>query len=58
MAENSMRVLEGETVVFLEPDLLDASAFVDRISDDGDEFEALVEAIRQAGQSSPILTGT
>jgi ParB family chromosome partitioning protein len=55
MAENSMRVLEGETVVFLEPDLLDASAFVDRISDDGDEFGALVEAIRQAGQSSPIL---
>ena len=55
MAENSMRVLEGETVVKLDPDLLDASAFADRISDDEEEFAGLVEAIKQAGQSSPIL---
>ena len=55
MAENSMRVLEGETIVKLDPDMLDASAFADRISDDAEEFAGLLEAIKQAGQSSPIL---
>ena len=55
MAENSMRVLEGETIVKLDPDMLDASVFADRISDDEEEFAGLVEAIKQAGQSSPIL---
>ena len=55
MAENSMRVLEGETIVMLDPELLDASSFVDRISDDEEDFSALVEAIRHAGQSIPIL---
>ena len=55
MAENSMRVLEGETIVMLDPDMLDASAFADRVSDDEEEFAGLVEAMRQAGQSSPIL---
>jgi ParB family chromosome partitioning protein len=55
MAENSMRVLEGETIVKLDPDLLDASGFADRIGDDDEDFAALVAAIRRAGQSSPIL---
>jgi ParB family chromosome partitioning protein len=55
MAENSMRVLEGETIVKLDPDMLDASAFADRISDDDEDFAGLMDAIRQAGQSSPIL---
>ncbi|MCW0000599.1 plasmid partitioning protein RepB [Pararhizobium sp. YC-54] len=55
MAENSMRVLEGETIVKLDPDMLDASVFADRISDDEEDFASLVEAIKQAGQSSPIL---
>jgi ParB family chromosome partitioning protein len=55
MAENSMRVLEGETIIMLDPELLDASSFVDRISDDEEDFSALVEAIRHAGQSIPIL---
>lgn len=55
MAENSMRVLEGETIVMLDPDRLDASAFADRIDDDEADFASLVDAIRQSGQSSPIL---
>ncbi|WP_234843352.1 plasmid partitioning protein RepB [Sinorhizobium meliloti] len=55
MAENSMRVLEGETIISLDPDLLEASPFADRIDGSDDDFAALVAAIAQAGQSSPIL---
>jgi ParB family chromosome partitioning protein len=55
MAENSMRVLEGETVVSLDPELLEPSPFADRIDSDDEEFAALVAAIERAGQSSPVL---
>ncbi|MUZ74776.1 plasmid partitioning protein RepB [Agrobacterium vitis] len=55
MAENSMRVFEGETIVSLDPELLEPSPFADRIDSDDEEFAALVAAIGQAGQSSPVL---
>ncbi|MCY1740973.1 plasmid partitioning protein RepB [Ensifer sp. SL37] len=55
MAENSMRVLEGETVVSLDANLLDASFVVDRIDVGDDDYLLLRDAIRQHGQSSPIL---
>ncbi|EJT00843.1 plasmid partitioning protein RepB [Rhizobium sp. CCGE 510] len=55
MAENSMRVFEGETIVSLDPELLEPSPFADRIDSDDDEFAALVSAIERAGQSSPVL---
>lgn len=55
MAENSMRLLEGEAIVYLDPALLDPSPFADRIGEDPVEFAALVAAIRDVGQASPIL---
>ncbi|QND44722.1 plasmid partitioning protein RepB (plasmid) [Rhizobium lusitanum] len=55
MAENSIRLLEGETVVGLDPGSLDASFVADRIADDETDFIQLREAIRQSGQSTPIL---
>ncbi|MGV1760586.1 plasmid partitioning protein RepB [Rhizobium sp. A22-96] len=55
MAENSLRLLEGDTVVSLDPELLDASFVADRIGDDMDDYVQLREAIRQSGQSTPIL---
>ncbi|MHC1550224.1 plasmid partitioning protein RepB [Phyllobacterium sp. K27] len=55
MAENSMRVLDGETIVSLDPEVLEASPFADRITSNDEDFSALVSAIEQAGQSSPIL---
>lgn len=55
MAENSMRLLEGDAVVELDPALLDASPFADRIGEDKEEFEMLVAAIKDVGQLSPIL---
>lgn len=55
MAENSMRLLEGEAIVQLDPAVLDPSPFADRIGEDPEQFQALVSAIQAMGQSSPIL---
>lgn len=53
--EIETRLLEGETVVDLDPDTIDVSFVSDRMEDDKETFEELVEAIRQRGQDSPIL---
>lgn len=55
LAENSVRLLEGETVVSLDPALLDGSFIADRIGSDEAEFLTLREAIKASGQSTPIL---
>lgn len=55
MAEASMRLLEGEAVISLDPACLEDSPFADRLGDDDGEFDNLVEAIRSTGQMSPIL---
>jgi ParB family transcriptional regulator, chromosome partitioning protein len=53
--EFEARLLEGATVIELDPATIDASFVADRMSDDRQAFEELVEAIRQRGQDSPIL---
>ncbi|RVH08720.1 plasmid partitioning protein RepB [Sinorhizobium meliloti] len=53
--EFEARLLEGATVVELDPATIDASFVADRMGDDTDAFEELVEAIRQRGQDSAIL---
>lgn len=53
--EFETRLLEGETIVDLDPDIIDVSFVADRMDDDKKAFEELVEAIRQRGQDSPIL---
>ncbi|RWP91843.1 plasmid partitioning protein RepB, partial [Mesorhizobium sp.] len=55
MAENSMRLLDGETVVSLDPALVSASFVSDRIEESDEEYRELREAIRTSGQASPIL---
>ncbi|MDF0695903.1 plasmid partitioning protein RepB [Rhizobium sp. MC63] len=55
IAARADRLLEGETVVELEPDLVDPSFVRDRIEDDEQEFAELRSAIRDRGQDSPIL---
>ncbi|MER9304299.1 plasmid partitioning protein RepB [Mesorhizobium sp. M0496] len=55
MAENSMRLLDGETVVSLDPALVTASFVSDRIEESDEEYRELREAIRTSGQASPIL---
>ncbi|WP_085044096.1 plasmid partitioning protein RepB [Ensifer aridi] len=53
--EFEARLLEGATVIELDPEKVDASFIADRMEDDAEAFEGLVEAIRQRGQDTPIL---
>lgn len=55
LAERADKLLEGETVVELDPSVVDASFVRDRLEDDPQAFEDLVAAIREQGQTSPIL---
>lgn len=55
LAEASQRMLEGETIVNLDPGSVDQSSIVDRIEADDDEYQELRDAIRIRGQDSPIL---
>lgn len=54
-AAKAERLLEGETVVDLDPSLIDSSFVSDRMEDDDEAFGELVAAIRERGQDSPIL---
>ncbi|MGX5844982.1 plasmid partitioning protein RepB [Mesorhizobium sp. ArgA1] len=55
MAENSLRMLDGETIVSIDPALLDSSFVADRIGEDDQDYRDLREAISRSGQSTPIL---
>lgn len=49
------KLLEGETVIELDPETIDSSFVSDRLEDSHEEFEKLVAAIAERGQDSPIL---
>lgn len=49
------QALTGEAVVELDPAVIDASFVTDRIDDEPEAFDALVEAIRERGQDTPVL---
>lgn len=53
--EIEARLTAGEIVVELEPSEIDASFVADRLSQDDEEFQTLLQAIRERGQDSPIL---
>jgi ParB family chromosome partitioning protein len=55
IAARADRLIEGETIVDLDPESVDASFVRDRLATDGEEFLELMEAIRERGQDSPIL---
>jgi ParB family chromosome partitioning protein len=55
MAENTKKLMEGEVIVDLDPRLIDVSFVADRLSDDGQEFQELLQAIKESGQTTPIL---
>ena len=48
-------IAEGAAVVDITPDKIDSSFVADRLPDDGEGFQQLLEAIRQSGQKSPVL---
>ena len=49
------RLTAGDAVVELEPSSIDASFVSDRLTQDDEDFQSLVEAIKERGQDSPIL---
>lgn len=55
LAENTKKLMEGEVIVELDPQSLDASSISDRLSDGGEEYQELKQAIQDSGQSTPIL---
>ncbi len=55
LAENSKRLLEGETIVEIDASLIDASFVNDRLSGDDEAFEELKRSISASGQDTPVL---
>ncbi len=55
LAERADKMLEGETVVELSPETIEESFIRDRLEEDPQAFEELIAAIREHGQTSPIL---
>lgn len=56
LAAQADKLVEGETVIELDPGSVDSSFVQDRLSDhDEREFYDLVAAIRERGQDTPIL---
>lgn len=55
LAESAKRLTAGETIVALDPNLLDASFVSDRIEDDEEEFALFRQGIEKEGQLQPIL---
>jgi ParB family transcriptional regulator, chromosome partitioning protein len=55
MAENAKKMIAGEVIVSLDPNLLDGSFVSDRIEDDAADFALFCEGIEREGQLQPIL---
>jgi ParB family chromosome partitioning protein len=55
MAESAKRMIAGEGIVSLDADLVDESFVSDRLAEDEESYIQLREAIRERGQSTPIL---
>ena len=55
MAENTKKLMDGETIISLDPNLLDGSFVTDRLSQKDEAYSELLEAIKSQGQLSPIL---
>lgn len=55
LAKQADAYLEGEHVVELDPNAVDGSFVSDRMGDDEEQYQELLEAIRERGQDSPIL---
>lgn len=49
------RLMEGEPIVELDPDSVDPSFIKDRLEENEQDFNEILEAIRARGQDSPIL---
>jgi ParB family transcriptional regulator, chromosome partitioning protein len=55
LAENTKKLMEGEVIVELDPRLIEVSFVADRLSDHDEEYQELKQAIKETGQTTPIL---
>ena len=55
LARQADAYLEGENIVDLDPGSIDGSFVLDRMGDNREQYEELLQAIREHGQNSPIL---
>jgi ParB family transcriptional regulator, chromosome partitioning protein len=53
--ELEARLTSGQVIVDLAPDTVDASFVADRMAQNDEEYQALLQSIAQSGQDSPIL---
>ncbi|WP_438755079.1 plasmid partitioning protein RepB [Pararhizobium sp. O133] len=55
LAKQAEKLMEGETVVEIDPDTIDGSFVTDRMDDDSEQFQDLLRAMQERGQDSPVL---
>lgn len=55
LARQASRMADGQTIIEIDPDLVDASFVADRMDEEEGAFEALTAAIAERGQDSPVL---
>lgn len=55
LAKQAEKLMEGETVVEIDPDAVEGSFVTDRMEDDGEQYQELLRAMQERGQDSPIL---
>jgi len=55
LAKRASKLIEGETVIEIEPDMVDGSFVSDRMSSDDEAYRELISAIRERGQDTPVL---
>lgn len=50
----SIELLKSQSLTDLDPDLIDAPSVIDRLDEDGEQFEEFARNIRENGQQVPI----
>lgn len=55
LAARADKLIEGETIIDMDPSSIDVSFVQDRLVADDQEFNDLLDAMRERGQDSPIL---
>ena len=55
LAEDAKKLMEGETIVEIDPQLIDGSFVADRLESDAQEYEELKQSIANGRQETPVL---
>ncbi len=55
LVDDAKKMLEGETIVNVDPNQIDASFVNDRLMGDDEEFQDLKSTIERDGQNTPVL---